>query len=190
MLKHGCETLRSQALYSRLDSKSDLLEFLGRFLEEMEHFPKSYHGASDACSLYTICCLERQKPNDHVNPILTQSFEAFSRGCCYFLTLAIIGSCHLSCRKRQAAEQSSTLEVGNLDFHARAAASTNAFDASSLLFADHTIDTTRSLLSTSHTFSPTHHRTKSETTIEEIINGQLILDGFKTEHAYHYPISC
>jgi len=67
------------------------------------------------------------------------------------LNVVSTSSLLLSCRKRQAAEQSSTLDEGNLRLHARTAASTIPFDASSLLPTEQTIDTTCSLLSTSQT---------------------------------------
>ncbi|RRT61443.1 hypothetical protein B296_00044167 [Ensete ventricosum] len=49
------------------------------------------------------------------------------------------------------AEQSSTFDEGNVNLHARTAASTTAFDASSFFLVHDTIDTTFSLSSTSHT---------------------------------------
>ncbi|GLT25540.1 hypothetical protein SLA2020_006620 [Shorea laevis] len=59
--------------------------------------------------------------------------------------------CCLLWKKRQTAVQSSILEVGNLLFHAALAASTTALAAACWLSALHTMDTTCSLLSISHT---------------------------------------
>lgn len=69
---------------------------------------------------------------------------------------------------RQTAEQSSMLAEGNLRFHDLDASSTTALAASSALSTHPTIDTTSSLLNTSHTCS-IHHP--------------------KSEHVYHTPIS-
>lgn len=62
--------------------------------------------------------------------------------------------------ERQTAEQSSMLAEGNLCFHALDASSTTALAASSALSTHPTIDTTSSLLNTSHTCPI--HRSKLE----------------------------
>lgn len=83
-----------------------------------------------------------------------------------YLNVTIYIAIYLLCRNKHITVQSSLFELGNLCFHEAVAASTTAFAAPSSLPAAATIDTTSSLLSTSHTCSnpPSQKRLETETT--------------------------